>query len=128
MILGCHAITACSGKSEIYEDLSDKDNCTKDVKNRSKLDMRGDTLTVLKGLAGSYPNFFFDVKSEDIEAFVTACENLRSKKDYSRLVEQFGIRRTNPAFWKVADWFQERHADAQPVESGILDLSRYKDL
>jgi hypothetical protein len=106
----------------------EKDSFTKDVKNRSKTDMRGDTLTVLKGLAGSYPNFFFDVKSEDLEAFVTACENLRSKKDYSRLVEQFGIRRTNPAFWKVADWFQERHAYAQPVESGILDLSRYRDL
>ncbi len=27
-MLGCHAITADSGKSEIYEDLSDKDNCT----------------------------------------------------------------------------------------------------
>jgi len=96
------------------------------IRKVNKKDMTGDTLTVLKGLAGSYPNFFFDVKSEDVEAFVIACENIRNGDDYERLVAKYGIRRTDKRFWTVSDWFQNLHARAQPVESGLLDLSRYR--
>ena len=99
----------------------------KEVNNRSDEDMRGDTLTVVKGLSGAYPNFFFDLKVEQLEMFVAACEQIRNQADYDAIVAQFGIRRTNPKFWVLADWFQALHAQSQPVESGILDLSRYND-
>ena len=105
----------------------EEDSFIKEVNKRDAEDMSGDTLTVVKGLIGAYPNFFFDVKSEEIEAFVTACENLASYKDYERLVARYGVRRTNSAFWEIADWFQDLHVREQPIESGILDLSRYED-
>ena len=102
-----------------------KDSFIKKVFHRSEEDMRGDTLSIVRGLAGAYPNFFFDVKQADADAFVDACEQIRSQADYDKLVEHFGIRRTNPAFWSIADWFQSLHARNHPVEGGILDLSRY---
>ena len=103
------------------------DTFAKEVHDRSEADMEQDTLTVVRGLAGSYPNYFFDVKAEDADAFVDACAAVRNKGDYNRMLNQYGIRRTNPAFWTMSDWFQDLHAKRQPVESGILDLSRYKD-
>ncbi len=102
-----------------------KNSFIKKVFHRSVDDMRGDTLTIVHGLAGAYPNFFFDVKQADANAFVDACEQIRTQADYDTLVERFGVRRTNPAFWSIADWFQSLHARTQPVEGGILDLSRY---
>ena len=104
-----------------------EDSFTKEVDMRSDEDMRGDTLTVLKGVTGAYPNFFFDLKSDEVEPFVTACENIRNQDDYDRLVERYGVRRTSPEFWALADWFQNRHTNEHAVEAGILDLSRYAD-
>jgi hypothetical protein len=101
------------------------DAFAKEVNDRPDEDMKGDTLTVLKGLAGSYPNFFFDV--DDIDAFVTACEEIKNRDDYERMIAMHGIRRTNPKFWEIADWFQDLHARSTPVESGLLDLSRYRN-
>ena len=105
----------------------ERESFIKEVIRRDAIDMSGDTLTVVKGLIGAYPNFFFDIRAEEAEAFVDACEGIRSAADFDRLVERFGVRRTNPEFWRIADWFQELHARAQPVEGGILDLSRYRD-
>ncbi len=105
-----------------------KDSFIKKVFNRSKDDMRGDTLSIVRGLAGAYPNFFFDLKQQDANAFVDACERIHNQADYDKLVEQFGVRRTSPAFWDIADWFQSLHVRNHPVEGGILDLSRYNVL
>ena len=123
--------------------LYEEDSFTKEVDKRTKTDMSGDTLTVVKGLAGAYPNFFFDLKEGEVDDFVSACEKIENQDDYDRIVEAYGVRRTKvttpaePGFWDMADWFQERHAREQralseslnqSVESGILDLSRYGNL
>lgn len=120
--------------------LYEEDSFTKEVNKRTKTDMGGDTLTVVKGLAGAYPNFFFDLEAGEVDDFVAACEKIENQDDYDRMVEAYGVRRTKvttpagPGFWDTADWFQDRHAREQralaesmnqPVESGILDLSRY---
>jgi len=88
-------------------------------------DIESDSMTVVKGLEGSYPNFFFDVKLADIEHFAHEYAAIRNMKDYERFVARFGVRRTQPDYWEVADWFQARYAQEQPVLSGLLDLNRY---
>jgi len=103
------------------------DSFAKEINDRPEEDMQDDTLTVMRGLAGSYPNFFFDVSEADLDAFVAACVRVMNRDDYEQMVSQYGIRRTNPQFWDVSDWMQEQHAKAQPINAGILDLSRYKD-
>jgi len=103
------------------------DSFAKETNDRPDEDMQDDTLTVMRGLAGSYPNFFFDVSEANLDAFVAACVRVMNRDDYEQMVSLYGVRRTNPQFWNVSDWMQDQHARTQPVDAGILDLSRYKD-
>lgn len=94
---------------------------------RDRSDVERDTMTVVKWLEGSYPNFFFVVDLEDIEAFSEQCAAIASYDDYERFVEKYGIRRTNTSFWRTSDWFHDRYLEEKPLRAGILDLSRYRN-
>jgi hypothetical protein len=84
-------------------------------------------MTVVNWLEGSYPNFFFSVPLSEIEAFTARCAAIRNQEDYEQFVGRYGVRRTNPAFWDRADWFQDEYARSRPVTSGLLDLNRYQN-
>ncbi|MCF6299248.1 MAG: fatty acid cis/trans isomerase, partial [Thiomicrorhabdus sp.] len=98
-----------------------------DEKLRNRADIDKDTMTVVNWLEGSYPNFFFSVKHAEIEAFTAQCANIHNKEDYEKFVDQYGVRRTHPEFWPLADWFIEEHARNKPVLSGLFDLNRYQN-
>lgn len=84
-----------------------------------------DSLTVRAGVLGAYPNMFFVVPAAEIDAFSSAVVRLRSAADYRRLVDSFGIRRSNEKFWSVYDSVNTTHLASDPVRSGTLDLTRY---
>ncbi len=86
-----------------------------------------DTLTVARGLIGSYPNMFFQVRENQLAGFVFAIKALASEEDYARLVADYGVRRTDPGFWKVSDGLYEYYRQDQPVEAGLFDLNRYEN-
>lgn len=88
-------------------------------------DLEHASLTVVKGLLGAYPNFFFDVELNQIDNFVERYTHIKNRKDYEQFVELFGVRRTNTEFWAVSDWFQDYADEQQPVLSGLFDLNRY---
>lgn len=88
-------------------------------------DVEHDTLTIMKGLYGSYPNFFFDVDVKQAEYFATRYAAIRHREDYEKFVELFGVRRTHPDFWVISDWFQDYNTKQQPIVSGLFDLNRY---
>jgi hypothetical protein len=90
-------------------------------------DPSGDTLTVLRGFSGSYPNFFFLVPHDQLEAFVAHAATVQTAADYQGFVARFGIRRTRTDFWAQADWFQKAYFAEQPVAAGIFDLNRYEN-
>ncbi|VAW44857.1 Fatty acid cis/trans isomerase [hydrothermal vent metagenome] len=90
-------------------------------------DVENDTLTVMKGLQGSYPNFFFDVPLQHVNDFAERYAAIRNRADYEQFVELFGVRRTNTDFWAIADWFQNYDTEQHPVRSGLFDLSRYNN-
>jgi hypothetical protein len=98
-----------------------------DASDNDRRDKQHDTLTVLKGLHGAYPNFFFDIDQQELEAFARRYSGTVSSDDHARLVDLFGIRRTNPRFWEVADWFQDSYASAEPERAGLLDFNRYRN-
>ncbi|MES0809457.1 fatty acid cis/trans isomerase [Roseibium sp. SCPC15] len=86
-----------------------------------------DTLTIVPGQFGSYPNFVFKVDSQDLPAFVQALSEMGSQDAYVDVVDRFGIRRTHPDFWSTYDLVQA-HMNAQSaVQAGLLDLNRYVD-
>ena len=93
--------------------------------NEDNRNRENDTISVVKGLHGAYPNFFFDVELSQVDDFAERYAAIRNRKDYERFVGLFGVRRTRADFWDVADWFQDYYAEQQPVLSGLFDLNRY---
>src|SRR5262249_23279286 len=87
-----------------------------------------DELHVLRGFAGSHPNFFFDVPREKLDAFVAGI--LASKANdasYRRVVDAFGVRRMDGRFWELTDWFNDQYRRQSPNEAGVFDLMRYEN-
>jgi len=86
-----------------------------------------DTVTLIDGPLGSYPNFFLTVDAAGLPDFVAALKAMRNERDWRALVEAYGVRRSSPDFWRTADFFQDAAAAEPPVSTGLLDLNRYVD-
>ena len=88
-------------------------------------DQKNDTLTVVRGFSGSYPNVFLVVPFDNLEQFIDDSMVTKDLDEYQQYVAKYAIRRTNDSFWEHSDWFQKKYAEAEPVEAGVLDLNRY---
>jgi hypothetical protein len=84
-----------------------------------------DSLTVRAGVSGAYPNMFFVVPEAEIDVFSNTIARLKSAADYERLVDRFGVRRSNENFWSVYDAINSANIANDPVRSDTLDLTRY---
>lgn len=84
-----------------------------------------DSLTVRASVIGAYPNMFFVVPENEIERFSKAVAGLKSSADYDRMVDDFGVRRSDEQFWSVYDAINSTYRANDPVRSGALDLTRY---
>ncbi|MGR9117682.1 MAG: fatty acid cis/trans isomerase [Gammaproteobacteria bacterium] len=87
-----------------------------------------DTLTVVPGFLGSYPNFFFAVEKERLDDFVDSLKNAQTQEAIDAFYERFGIRRSNPEIWRHVDWFNEQHKRQNGLRSGLFDMNRYQNL
>jgi len=90
-----------------------------------------DTLTVYRGLLGSYPNFFFNVPEKEVKVFVELLHKVHDEKGFIEIIERYGISRTHPEIWEHFHWFVQYMKQLKPKEAGIYDLNRYlkvKDL
>jgi hypothetical protein len=85
-----------------------------------------DTLTVLEGLVGAYPNTFYRVTAGDLPTFVEAVERLGSAADYTRLAARFGVAASDPDFWKVSDRVIDAFARQSPVDAALPDYGRFE--
>ena len=94
---------------------------------QDRRDVKHDTLTLVPGFLGSYPNFFFDVKLADINAFVSQLAAVDDDAKFTALVETYGVRRSSPRFWETSDWFSRRFMETEPVDGALFDLNRYDD-
>jgi hypothetical protein len=102
-------------------------NITSMFQDEDRRDRSQDTLTVLRRLEGSYPNFFFDLDIKEVDAFVARFESITTRGEYEKFVGLYGLRRTNTGFWSVSDWFQNWAMESQPLRAGIFDLNRYRN-
>ncbi|WP_244507170.1 fatty acid cis/trans isomerase [Pseudomonas panipatensis] len=87
-----------------------------------------DTLTIYPGVLSSYPNFMFDLKAGEAEDFVAALEKVQVQADFDKVVERWGIRRSNPQFWFYFHDLDAYLRETEPAEAGILDMNRYENL
>lgn len=87
-----------------------------------------DTLTVVPGFIGSYPNFFFSVDLAQLSELIHTIKNAKEQTQIDALYSRFGIRRNNPEFWQYADWFNEQHKHQRGLRARLFDLNRYSNL
>jgi hypothetical protein len=86
-----------------------------------------DTVDVVKGFIGAYPNFFLELRFDDLQPFVDQYLAIDSYERYDALIEKYGIRRSNPRFWQSADWLNAKYRYDNPVYAGVFDLNRYEN-
>jgi len=86
-----------------------------------------DTISVIAGLIGSYPNAFFEVEEHALATFVDNIATMQTEANYAALLDSFGVRRTNPDFWRHGDKFQQALQDLEPLSAGLLDYSRLEN-
>lgn len=86
-----------------------------------------DTLTVVPGFVGSYPNYIFVVEAQRLAEFIRLLSNKLDHQQYEQFYAEFGIRRTNPDIWIQYDWLNAQFKNNKGVDAGLLDLSRYSN-
>ena len=96
-----------------------------DASTRDVLDQENDTLTLIKGVEGSYPNLFINLKEEHIDHFMEDMANITTPLEYTRFIAKYGIRRTNSNFWSYSDWINQEYLKGERLRAGVLDLNRY---
>jgi len=84
-----------------------------------------DTVTVVKGFLGAYPNRFFQVREKDMPAFAEEVVNIDSLDQYLQFQARYAVQRNDSSFWPLSDKFHRMLFDRYPVRGGLLDYSRY---
>ena len=86
-----------------------------------------DSLTVVRGFLGAYPNAFYHVKESTLEDFVSTVEGLSNEEDYQALLSRFGVTRSDPDFWTHSDAMQMAYQKESPIEAGLFDYNRLEN-
>ncbi len=87
-----------------------------------RLDKTKDSINIIEGFIGSYPNYFVVVKQKDISEFFNLLKNYTNDENE---LSKFFIRRDDKRFWETYDWFQTKFNESNPIEAGLFDLNRY---
>lgn len=85
------------------------------------------TLTVVPGFIGAYPNALLRATPSELPALTAAISTLASEADYRAFADRFLIRRTDPDFWLASDAMLDAYARWAPLEAGLLDYSRLEN-
>jgi hypothetical protein len=84
-----------------------------------------DRLAVVNGLATSYPNLFFDVAEEKLPVFLRQLEAVHDPSAARAFIGNWAVLKTSPEFWAVSDRLHAYLFRKDPVDSGVLDYTRY---
>ena len=86
-----------------------------------------DSITLVHGLLGSYPDAFWYIKVSEVAASIERLKSIKSEADYKALLDDIGMRRTNPDFWAFSDRLIQWSSKHYPIEGGLLDYNRLED-
>jgi hypothetical protein len=101
------------------------DNVAFLIKEDGRLDPAKDSIDFIPDLIGSYPNYFFDVRLEDLPDFLDLLAHFEPTPEAAERLAKYGINRADERFWATYDWFQQRALTDKPVLGGLFDLNRY---
>ena len=102
-------------------------NMTSMFKEQKNRDPKNDRISLHPGFIGSYPNALFDVQKKDLSAFVQAFVAASTAENYSLLMDNYGIRRSNVDFWQHSDELHQNYKKENPVVYGLMDYNRLQN-
>jgi hypothetical protein len=82
------------------------------------------TLTVVPGFIGAYPNAILRATPAQLPALTRAIAGLASEADYAALADRFVIRRTSAEFWPASDALIDAYARWSPIDASLFDYGR----
>lgn len=85
------------------------------------------TLTVVPGFIGAYPNALMRSTVAELPALARRAATLASEADYRVLADRHAIRRTDPGFWAASDALMQAYRQWAPAEAGLLDYGRLQN-
>ncbi|MET0377520.1 MAG: fatty acid cis/trans isomerase [Spongiibacteraceae bacterium] len=85
-----------------------------------------DTLTVVPGFIGAYPNAFWRVTENELPELVKQLSAVRTPQDYRNFAQRYAIGRDNEKFWPYSDWMHRLYREREPVAWGLFDFNRYE--
>lgn len=97
------------------------------LENKAELLPSENTLTVVPGFIGAYPNAIYRTTPAELPALSAAIAKLASEADYRALADRFVIRRTSSAFWAASDAMIDAYAQWAPLEAGLFDYNRLEN-
>jgi hypothetical protein len=97
------------------------------VREKSELRPKDDTLTVVRGFIGAYPNAIYQLDEADLPAFTAALGKLASEADYRKFADRFALRRTAKDFWAASDALHDAYQRWSPVEAALFDYNRFEN-
>jgi len=86
-----------------------------------------DSLTLVPGFVGSYPNVFWDVQSTQLNDLISKIEALASEDDYRELLDLYAVRRTSDKFWSFSDKAHDTFKRSAPIDAGLFDYSHLEN-
>lgn len=87
-----------------------------------------DSVTLVQGFLGAYPEAFFTLGEEELPGFVDAVGALETEEDYrTRLMARYAIRRTDSRFWPHSDALHAAFREQAGVEAGLFDYNRFEN-
>ncbi len=97
------------------------------AREKSELLPDENTLTVVPGFIGAYPNAIYRSSVSELPALRAVLAGLASEADYRRLADRFAVRRTNPQFWTASDVLHDAYGAWAPLEAGLFDYNRLQN-
>ncbi|KGY14030.1 9-hexadecenoic acid cis-trans isomerase [Vibrio tubiashii] len=122
-------IEAENGQQQLYTLLHNNahTNISSLFDEESNRDIANDDLTLVRGVIGSYPAAYLDLKESQVPKLVEMLRNISSEEDYVKLLDTFAIRRSSDKFWPFSDRVHAWYKQDQPIEFGLLDYNRFEN-
>lgn len=104
--------------------LKDWQNVVPRLDGKKQLIPAENTVTVLPGIRRYY---LMQIDQDDIGSFVEDIVSLKDEPDHSRLLDEYGIRRSDSRFWALGDELHEQWRVENPTGFAYLGYSRLEN-
>ncbi|HEY4068380.1 MAG TPA: fatty acid cis/trans isomerase [Burkholderiaceae bacterium] len=85
------------------------------------------TLTIVPGFIGAYPNAILRTTLAGLPALTRDAAAIASEADYRAIADRHAIRRSDPGFWAASDALMDAYQRWSPLEAGLFDYGRLEN-